>query len=112
MTISSRGTIHDVACDVVCSGRFYDFLEWRNGRWGLVLRRCIYERDRADPIDTTQTLQLDPVLLAEFPAGYAHLAYLQTLGGQTVSKNLPGREGPALEELLRYGAAWLAGGSL
>src|SRR5687768_8320453 len=38
MTISQRATVHDVLCDVVYTGRFYDFFEKRAGRWGLVLR--------------------------------------------------------------------------
>src|ERR1700679_1368471 len=42
MTISQRATVHDVLCDVVCTGRFYDFLEKRDGRWGFVLRQPIY----------------------------------------------------------------------
>ena len=29
MTISQRGEVHGVLCDVVCTGRFYDFLEKR-----------------------------------------------------------------------------------
>jgi hypothetical protein len=32
-------------------GRFYDFLEKREGRWGLVLHQPIYEKDRMDPVD-------------------------------------------------------------
>src|SRR5262249_7742645 len=35
MQIAQRGDIEGVACDVVCSGRFYDFLEKREGRWGI-----------------------------------------------------------------------------
>src|SRR5512135_3658907 len=31
MQISQRDTVHDVLCDVVCTGRFYDFFEKRNG---------------------------------------------------------------------------------
>ena len=42
MTISQRAEVHGVACDVVCTGRFYDFLERREGRWGIVLRQPIY----------------------------------------------------------------------
>jgi hypothetical protein len=34
MTISQRAEVHGVACDVVCTGRFHDFLEKRAGRWG------------------------------------------------------------------------------
>jgi hypothetical protein len=41
MTISQRGLVQGVACDVVCTGRFYDFVEKRDGRWGLVLRQPI-----------------------------------------------------------------------
>ncbi|MET4200099.1 hypothetical protein ABIA95_006468 [Bradyrhizobium sp. LA8.1] len=35
MTISQRALVHDVLCDVVCTGRFYDFLE--NGMTNQVL---------------------------------------------------------------------------
>jgi hypothetical protein len=38
MTISQRAEVHGVLVDVVCTGRFYDFWERRNGAWGLCLR--------------------------------------------------------------------------
>src|SRR5437660_10936384 len=78
MTISQRARVHDVPCDVVCTGRFYDFLEKRNGRWGLVLRQPIYEKDRMDAVDPAKTLPLDPQVLERFPEGYRHMAYLQS----------------------------------
>ena len=53
MTISQRAPVENVLCDVLCTGRFYDFLEKRSGRWGLVLRQPIYEKDRLDPVDPT-----------------------------------------------------------
>ena len=68
MTISQRADVHGVACDVVCTGRFYDFLEKREGRWGIVLRQPIYEKDRLDPVDPAATLELDADVLAGFPA--------------------------------------------
>ena len=74
MTISQRAKVEDVLCDVVCTGRFYDFFEKRNGRWGLVLRQPIYEKDRLDPLDPSAKLTLDNDLLARFPEGYRHLA--------------------------------------
>ena len=43
MTISQRALVEDVLCDVVCTGRFYDFLERRDGRWGIVLRQLVYQ---------------------------------------------------------------------
>jgi SnoaL-like domain len=111
MTISQRAEVHGVLCDVVCTGRFHDFLERRAGRWGLVLRQPIYEKDRLDPVDPAVRLQLDPELLARFPEGYRHLAYLQTQVGYTVKDDMPGLDGPAVEALYARGARWLAGGS-
>ncbi len=112
MTISQRAAVHDVECDVVCTGRFYDFFEERDGRWGLVLRQPIYEKDRLDPVDPAATLSLDPALLGRFPAGYRHLAYLQTLIGYEVKRDMPGLDGPEVEALYRDGDTWLAGGSI
>jgi hypothetical protein len=108
MTIAQRAALDGVVCDVVCTGRFYDFLEERQGRWGLVLRRCIYEKDRIDPVSPGQTLSLDPALLGAFPEGYRHLAYLQTKVGYSVRRDLPGLRGAAVERLYALGAAWLA----
>ena len=112
MTISQRADVHGVECDVVCTGRFYDFLEKRDGRWGIVLRQPIYEKDRLDAIDPAARLELDPALLARFPDGYRHLAYVQTGIGYDVKLDMPGLTGPEVEGLYRRGAAWLAGGSL
>src|SRR5580658_2005457 len=86
MTISQRAKVHDVLCDVVCTGRFHDFLEKRDGRWGIVLRQPIYEKDRMDPVDPAAKLQLDPKILDRFPEGYRHLAYLQTGIGYNVKR--------------------------
>jgi hypothetical protein len=108
MQIAQRGPIEGVICDVVCSGRFYDFLERRAGRWGIVLRQPIYERDRLNPVDPAARVQLDSALLATFPEGYRHLAYLQSKNGQTVKTDMPGLIGPELDALYRRGAAWLA----
>src|SRR6266516_7400724 len=110
MTISQRAAVHDVVCDVVCTGRFYDFLERRQGRWGLVLRQPIYEKDRLDPVDPAATLALDAARLAAFPSGYRHLAYLQVEAGYAVKPDMPGLTGPEVETLYARGAAWLAGG--
>ena len=112
MTISQRATVDGVLCDVVCTGRFYDFLEKREGRWGFVLRQPIYEKDRLDPLDPGAELKLDPELLARFPEGYRHLAYLQTRIGYPVKRDMPGLDGPEVAALYRRGDAWLGGKEL
>ena len=112
MTIAQRAPVHEVLCDVVCTGRFFDFFEKRAGRWGLVLRQPIYEKDRLDPVDPSARLQLDAALLAKFPEGYRHLAYLQTQIGYKIKLNMPGLTGPEVEALYARGEAWLAGAPL
>ena len=112
MTISQRARVHDVWVDVVCTGRFYDFLEKRKGRWGIVLRRLAYEKDRIDPVEPDAKLTLDKTLLAQFPEGYRHLGYLQSKIGYMIKDELPGLDGPPLDALYAKGEAWLKGGKL
>lgn len=110
MTISQRALVHDVLCDVLCTGRFYDFLARRDGVWGFVRRQPIYEKDRIDPVDPGASLTLDRTLLNQFPEGYKHLAYLQSQIGYDVKKSgLPGLKGPEVEQLYAEGRAWLEG---
>jgi hypothetical protein len=109
MTISQRGAIDGVLVDVVCTGRFYDFFARRGGRWAIVRRQPIYEKDRLDPVDPAVRLALDPALLARFPEGYRHLAYLQTKLGFTIKLDLPQLKGAVVEALYAHGLAWLEG---
>jgi hypothetical protein len=109
MKIEQRATVDDVEVDVTCTGRFYDFLARRDGRWGIVRRQPIYEKDRLDVIDPAAKLELDSGKLATFPAGYRHLGYVQEAQGQQVLRGLPGLRGPEVELLYREGSAWLAG---
>jgi len=112
MTILQRAAVHGVECDIGCIGRFYDFMEKREGRWGIVLRQPIYEKDRLDPVDPAATLSLDADVLAGFPIGYRHLAYAQTQIGYDVKRDMPGLVGPGVDRLYRRGAEWLGGGEI
>ena len=109
MSILQRASLHDVLVDVACVGRFYDFFEKRDGRWAIVRRQPIYEKDRLDPVDPAARLTLDQALLQSFPEGYRHLGYLQANNGFTVKQGLPGLRGPAVEKLYAEGRDWLAG---
>ena len=111
MTISQRAVVEGVPCDIVCTGRFYDFVEKRAGRWGIVLRQPIYEKDRIDPVAPGAVPQLDAATLADFPDGYRHLAYAQLRLGYAIKRDMPGLKGAAVEALYRRGARWLAGGA-
>jgi hypothetical protein len=109
MTINQRAHVDGVEVDVVCTGRFYDFCRRRDGRWKIVRRQPIYEKDRMDVVDPAASLALDGDLLGRFPVGYRHLGYLQTKAGFTVKTGLPGLTGDAVLRLYDEGAQWLAG---
>ena len=109
MTISQRAAVDGVPVDVVCTGRFYDFFEKRKSKWAIVRRQPIYEKDRMDPLDPAARLSLDAELLARFPEGYRHLAYLQTKIGFTIKMDMPQLKGPVVQALYRHGRAWLDG---
>ena len=116
MTISQRGMVEGVEgpvlCDVLCTGRFYDFVEIHEGQWKLLHRQPIYEKDRIDPVNPAAVLTLDAARLAQLPEGYRHLAYIQLHIGYNVKLDMPMLKGPVVEELYRRGARWLAGGAL
>lgn len=112
MTISQRGPVHGVVCDVVCTGRFFDFVEKRAGKWGVVRRQPIYEKDRLDPLDPAASLKLDQAKLAQYPEGYRHLAYIQEEIGYRVKRDMPGLKGAEVEKLYGQGRAWLGGASV
>jgi hypothetical protein len=109
MTINQRAAVDDIVVDAVCTGRFYDFFDKRDGRWAIVRRQPIYEKDRLDTVDPAATLMLDRKLLEQFPEGYKHLGYLQTKAGFKIKLGLPGVRGPQVEKLYAEGRAWLAG---
>ena len=109
MAIHQRAPLDGVPVDVTCIGRFYDFFEKRAGRWAIVRRQPIYEKDRLDVVDPSARIALDRTLLDRFPEGYRHLAYLQTKNGFAVKGDLPGLRGTVVERLYAEGRAWLMG---
>jgi SnoaL-like protein len=109
MTILQRAPVDGIVVDVACTGRFYDFFEQRAGKWAIVRRQPIYEKDRVDAVDPAARLVLDQELLVRFPEGYRHLAYVQVKNGFAVRGDLPGLRGAAVEQLYAEGRAWLRG---
>jgi len=107
--IESRQVVEGILCDLLCIGRFYKFFEKRQGRWAIVLHQGIYEKDRIDPVDPNATLVLEPKMLADFPEGYRHFAYVQIKAGLPVKRDLPGLRGASVQRLYEAGAAFLGG---
>ena len=109
MEIIQRAEVHGVEVDVRCQGRFVDAFEKRADRWGIVLRQPVYELDGMRTVDPSARLVLDETVLAQFPEGYRHLAYLQVEQGMEVYRNMPGTRGEEIARLNQRMADWLAG---
>ena len=109
MMITSRDELDGVPVDVTCTGRFYDLFEKRDGRWAIVERQPIYEKDRLDPLDPAQMPKFDKAVYESIPSGYRHLGYIQVKRGLPVKRTMPGLRGPEVEALYAKGKAWLAG---
>jgi hypothetical protein len=109
VTILQRGILDGAEVDVDCIRRFYDFFEKREGRWAIVRRQPIYEKDRMIAVRPGETVKLDADILARFPVGYRHLGYLQAKAGFDVKLGLPGLVGDAVDRLYEEGRASVAG---
>jgi len=112
MIILQRATLDGVLCDVSNYARHQDLWEKRQDRWGLVSRETICDKDRIDPVDNQQKINLDANILNQFPQEYKHLAYLQTKIGYTVDRDVPRLSGgPSLQALYKRAEDWLSGKS-
>ena len=69
MTIHQRAPLDEVLVDVACIGRFYDFFEKRQGRWAIVRRQPIYEKDRLDPVDPEASVLFDKAFAVAISRG-------------------------------------------
>ena len=67
MIILQRAPVEGVICDVSSYARHLDLWEKREGRWGLVFRETIADKDRIDPVDPNDRVSLDRELLHQFP---------------------------------------------
>jgi hypothetical protein len=103
-----RAPIEATEVDVTCHGRFYDFFAKSHSKWLIQKRIPIYEKDRVDPVDPSQTLHLDKNVLAQFAEGYRHLAYVQSLAGAVLTKGLVVPNSAEERDLYSEGAGWLA----
>lgn len=112
LRIMQRGPVEGVICDVTCIGVNFDFLERRDGRWGIVLRQPVYERDYIVPTDPTQTVELNPEIMSRRPEGYQRLAYLQEGLGYTIKPDMPTEVGPERDALKQAVEQWLSGEAL
>jgi hypothetical protein len=106
--ILQRATLEGVLCDVSSYARHQDLWQKHQAKWGLVSRETICDKDRIDPVDNNQKINLDVNVLNQFPQEYRHLAYLQTKVGYNVDRDVPRLSGgPSLKSLYQRAENWL-----
>jgi hypothetical protein len=103
-----RTTVGPTQVDVTCHGRFFDFFEKQGAKWCICKRLPIYEKDRINPVDPLQRLDIDHQRLSRFAEGYRHVAYVQSLAGADVTKGLIEPGSVEEQNLYLEGAKWLA----
>ena len=116
LIITERRDVNGVLCDMFNYARHFDFWEKRKGRWGLIRRETICDKDTLSPVycRDRDKLSLDEGLLKSYPEEYQYLAYFITARGDRVSADVPrysgeGVPGSSLERLYDRGRAWLSG---
>ena len=106
--ILQRAMLDGILCDVTTCARHQDLWEKRKNKWGLVSRETICDKDRIDPVNINQKINLDETILGQFPIEYKHLAYLQTKIGYNVDQDVPRLSGgESLIALYERAKDWL-----
>jgi hypothetical protein len=105
-----RAALGQTQVDVTCYGRFVDFFESHRSKWRIWKRVPVYEKDRIDPVNPADQLDIDREALSQFAEGYRHLAYVQSRAGANVTKDLIEPGSVEEKDLYREGAEWLAQG--
>jgi len=113
MTISQRAPVHEVWVDVVCTGRFFDFIEKRDDVWRVLLRQPIYEKDRMDPVKSSDLTPdyFENMSLSEFPEACKFMCYRHSKRGLTPSPTLATAGSEIEATLKKEGMAWLESSS-
>jgi hypothetical protein len=108
--IIGRFVVNGVAADNICYARFFDKVEKRDGRWRVLERVAIYEKDRIDPVVPSEAFNkfMAEADFSGIPEPYRYLGQrLQALGLKLVDPILCDGSEETLATL-RKGSQWLA----
>lgn len=109
-TILTRTEFQGVLVDVTTWVRFFSRVRRGADGWLLVTFDGIYMKDRIDPVDSAQRLDLDAARLAAGRASYRHQAYMADFHGYPRNNELPGDDRRELVQAFYDEAErWLGG---
>jgi hypothetical protein len=106
-----RELIEQDLFDYTSYARFYDLFEKRDGVWRIVEWRCIYDKDRLDPVDPAKDASAlyAQAALEGADSGFAFMKLRQGKRGRTIPESVVIRDSDGERRLRRRGDDWLAG---
>jgi hypothetical protein len=111
IVIHVRQKIDGVPVDMTSHARFLDRLERRDGRWAIVERTAIYERDRLDPVEPLEAFGklFTATDLSVYPEAYRYMAARLVAAGRELAPVVY-RDGTSdTDQLYKRYDAWLKG---
>jgi hypothetical protein len=111
IVILVRQKISGVPVDMTSYARFLDRLERRSGRWVILERTAIYERDRLDPVEPSEAFDklFKASDLAIYPEAYRYMAARLVAAGRALAPVVYRDGSPHTTQLYARYDAWLAG---
>ena len=111
IVIHVRQKIDGVLVDMTSHARFLDRLERRDGRWAIVERTAIYERDRLDPVEPSEAFGklFTATDLSIYPEAYRYMAARLVAAGRELAPVVYRDGTPDTDKLYARYDAWLAG---
>jgi hypothetical protein len=109
IVIHVRQTIDGVPVDMTSHARFLDRLERRDGRWAIVERTAIYERDRLDPVEPSEAFGklFTARDLSVYPEAYRYMAARLVAAGRALAPVVYRDGTPETDQLYARYEAWL-----
>jgi SnoaL-like protein len=111
IVIFVRQKIDGVPVDMTSHARFLDRLERRDGRWAIVERTAIYERDRLDPVEPSEAFGklFTATDLSVYPEAYRYMAARLVAAGRELAPVVYRDGTPDTDQLYARYDAWLVG---
>ena len=109
IVIFVRQKIDGVPVDMTSHARFFDRLERRDGRWAIVERTAIYERDRLDPVEPSEAFGklFTATDLSVYPEAYRYMAARLVAAGRELAPVVYRDGTPDTDQLYARYDAWL-----
>jgi len=111
IVIMVRQKIGGVLADMTSYARFLDRLVRRDGRWAILERTAVYERDRLDPVEPSEAFDklFATTDYSIYPEAYRYLAARLAAIGRPLAPIVYRDGSPHTAQLYRRYDAWLAG---